>query len=59
MTSAFANLASGKNVGVQSRAGNDYLRHLVGSHVVLYRDTAGTLDIIRMLHQRVGVDLHL
>jgi len=58
MTSSFANLASGKNVGVQCLAGNDYLRHLVGSHVVFYRETAETRGIIRLLHQRMDVDRH-
>nr|WP_244101537.1 hypothetical protein [Burkholderia ambifaria] len=29
---------------------------MVGSHVVFYRETAESLDVIRVLHQRMDVD---
>nr|WP_323123832.1 hypothetical protein [Burkholderia alba] len=32
---------------------------MVGSHVVFYRATTATLDVIRVLHQRMDVDRHL
>lgn len=35
------------------------MRYLVGSHVVFYRETTHTLDVIRVLHQRMDVDRHL
>ncbi|MGZ7177587.1 type II toxin-antitoxin system RelE/ParE family toxin, partial [Burkholderia gladioli] len=33
--------------------------YLVGFHVVFYRETTTTLDVIRVLHQRMDVDRHL
>ncbi|MDW9232878.1 toxin ParE1 (plasmid) [Burkholderia cepacia] len=56
---AFERLARREWVGRPSRAGDVYWRYLVGSHVVFYRETADTLDVIRVLHQRMDVDRHL
>ncbi|KUY87676.1 MULTISPECIES: type II toxin-antitoxin system RelE/ParE family toxin [Burkholderia] len=56
---AFERLARREWVGRPSRAGEGYWRYLVGSHVVFYRETAETLDVIRVLHQRMDVDRHL
>ncbi|MBN3725524.1 type II toxin-antitoxin system RelE/ParE family toxin [Burkholderia sp. Ac-20379] len=55
----FEMLAQGKRVGKPSSARDDYLRYLVGSHVVFYREMPHTLDVIRVLHQRMDVDRHL
>jgi toxin ParE1/3/4 len=56
---AFERLARGEWAGRPSRARDDYRRYLVGSHVVFYRATTATLDVIRVLHQRMDVDRHL
>ncbi|AOI68737.1 type II toxin-antitoxin system RelE/ParE family toxin [Burkholderia ubonensis] len=56
---AFEQLARRERVGRPSRAREGYLRYLVGSHVVFYRETTETLDVIRVLHQRMDVDRHL
>nr|WP_244098424.1 type II toxin-antitoxin system RelE/ParE family toxin [Burkholderia ambifaria] len=57
--SAFERLAPREWRGRPSRAGNGYWRYMVGSHVVFYRETADSLDVIRVLHQRMDVDRHL
>lgn len=59
LSAAFERLARREWVGRPSRAGEGYWRYLVGSHVVFYRETAETLDVIRVLHQRMDVDRHL
>lgn len=59
LSAAFERLARGEWVGRPTRAGEGYSRYLVGSHVVFYRETAETLDVIRVLHQRMDVDRHL
>ncbi|KGE10506.1 type II toxin-antitoxin system RelE/ParE family toxin [Burkholderia gladioli] len=59
LVEAFERLARGDWVGRSSRASDDYRRYLVGSHVVFYRETTTTLDVIRVLHQRMDVDRHL
>lgn len=59
LVAAFERLARGDWIGRPSRARDDYRRYLVGSHVVFYRETTDTLDVIRVLHQRMDVDRHL
>ncbi|KVL25424.1 plasmid stabilization protein ParE [Burkholderia territorii] len=59
LAAAFERLARGEWLGRPSRAGVGYRRYTVGSHVVFYRETADTLDVIRVLHQRMDVDRHL
>lgn len=36
-----------------------YRRYGIGSHLVFYRDSADTVDIIRILHQRMDPTRHL
>ncbi|MDN7810788.1 type II toxin-antitoxin system RelE/ParE family toxin [Burkholderia gladioli] len=52
-------MAQGDWVGQPSRARDEYRRYLAGSHVVFYRETTTTLDMIRVLHQRMDVDRHV
>ncbi|QRR11759.1 type II toxin-antitoxin system RelE/ParE family toxin (plasmid) [Burkholderia sp. MS455] len=59
LAAAFDRLAAGEWVGRSSRAGDGCRRYPVGSHVVFYRETTETLDVIRVLHQRMDVDRHL
>ncbi len=59
LVAAFERLAGSQGLGRPSRAGAGYRRYPVGSHVVFYRETPDTLDVIRVLHQRMDVDRHL
>nr|WP_244103058.1 type II toxin-antitoxin system RelE/ParE family toxin [Burkholderia gladioli] len=52
-------MAQGDWVGQPSHARDEYRRYLAGSHVVFYRETTTTLDMIRVLHQRMDVDRHV
>ncbi|QCP54507.1 type II toxin-antitoxin system RelE/ParE family toxin [Trinickia violacea] len=52
-------LARGDKIGCVCTVRDGYCRYAVGSHVVFYRETDRTLDIIRILHQRMDVDRHL
>ena len=36
-----------------------YRRHPVGSHVLFYRVEGNMIDVVRILHKRMEVDLHL
>ncbi|KWK77701.1 type II toxin-antitoxin system RelE/ParE family toxin [Burkholderia ubonensis] len=59
LVTAFEALARGDKLGRPSRARDSYLRYLVGLHAVFYRETTHTLDVIRVLHQRLDVDRYL
>lgn len=39
------------------RAG--YRRHRAGSHLILYREVTGAIDIVRVLHERMDIGSHL
>ncbi|WP_270956536.1 type II toxin-antitoxin system RelE/ParE family toxin [Burkholderia pseudomallei] len=52
-------LARGDKMGRACTVRDGYLRYAVGSHVVFYRETDHTLDVIRVLHQRMDVERHL
>jgi toxin ParE1/3/4 len=36
-----------------------YRKYPVGSHVLLYREISGGVDIVRVLHQQMDYDRHL
>lgn len=36
-----------------------YLKLTVGAHLVFYRQTETSIDVIRLLHQRMDVETHL
>ncbi|WP_316252022.1 type II toxin-antitoxin system RelE/ParE family toxin [Paraburkholderia sp. 31.1] len=59
--SAFDNraLARGLKTGRICSVRAGYWRYTAGSHVIFYQDTDHTLDVIRILHQRMDVDRHL
>jgi len=52
-------LATGKRLGrpVDVRVG--YLKYLVGSHVIYFRDQNERLDVIRILHGKMDAERHL
>jgi toxin ParE1/3/4 len=56
---AFAAIAAGERKGrlIPERAG--YLKYAVGSHLVFYREGEATIDVVRVLHQRMDVERHL
>lgn len=56
---AFEALARSDKLGRPCVARDGYRRYPVGSHVVFYRETDRTLDVIRVLHQRMDVERHL
>ena len=58
LTLAFDALASGKRQGSPSVLPN-FQKYLCGSHVIYFLDYTDHLDIIRVLHQRQDVNLHL
>ncbi|WP_346779584.1 type II toxin-antitoxin system RelE/ParE family toxin [Burkholderia sp. Ac-20345] len=52
-------LARGEKVGRTCIVRDEYFRYAVGSHVVFYRETEYTIDVIRVLHQRMDIEQHL
>jgi toxin ParE1/3/4 len=52
-------LARGDKSGRVCSVRDGYLQYAAGSHIVFYRETARTLDVIRVLHQRMDIDRHL
>ena len=59
IASAIAGLASGRNIGQIADVREGYWKYTVGRHVVYFRSSASYLDVIRILHGRMDVDLHL
>ncbi|WP_396330475.1 type II toxin-antitoxin system RelE/ParE family toxin [Burkholderia anthina] len=52
-------LARGDKVGRSCVVRDGYFRYAVNSHVVFYRESDYTLDVIRILHQRMDIERHL
>lgn len=52
-------LARGEKTGRVCTVREGYLQYAAGSHIVFYRETETTLDVTRVLHQRMDVDRHL
>ncbi|WP_256870245.1 type II toxin-antitoxin system RelE/ParE family toxin, partial [Burkholderia cenocepacia] len=52
-------LARGKKAGRICVVRDGYFRYPAGSHVVFYRETDETIDVIRVLHQRMDIERHL
>ena len=59
ITAACESLAAGRARGrrVPQRLG--YLKLGVGSHIIFYRQDRALINVIRILHERMDVDLHL
>lgn len=49
------NLVKGRNADIR----NGYLKYAVGSHFIYYRQSASGVEIVRILHKRMDVGLHL
>lgn len=57
---AFVQLANGERNGrsIQHvRAG--FLKFSVGSHFIVYRQTRNAIDVVRVLHQRMDLEIQL
>lgn len=52
-------LADGSKTGRPVPVREGYYKYPVGSHFVFYRQSDASLDVIRILHQRMDVDSHL
>jgi toxin ParE1/3/4 len=52
-------LARGDKTGRACTVRDGYFQYAVGSHLVFWRETNATLDVIRILHQRMDVGRHL
>ena len=52
-------LASGTERGREVDVRSDYLKCLVGSHMIYFSDSAGQIEVIRVLHQRQDANLNL
>lgn len=56
---AVEGLASGRNVWQKSNVWEGYWKYPVGRHVIFFRNPAGFLDVIRILHEEMDINQHL
>lgn len=56
---AFADLASGTMKGRPVPWSVGYLRLLIGSHVIYYKDRPSHIEVVRVLHQSMDPQRHL
>ena len=59
IVAAIEGLASGSNIWQRADVREGYWKYKVGMHVVYFRSSDRYLDVIRILHGRMDVDLHL
>lgn len=59
IVAAFEGLAAGSKQGRPSNVREGDFKYAVGSHLVFYRRSETAIDIVRILHQRMDVTLHL
>jgi len=59
IVAAFEGLAAGTKVGRPVDIRDGYFKYAVGSHFVFYRQSDSSLDVIRILHQRMDTSAHL
>lgn len=52
-------LAGGTKVGRQCMVRDEYFQYAVASHIVFYRVQKQTLEVVRVLHQRMDVERRL
>lgn len=56
---AFEDLATGERIGTKVALRDGYFRYLVGSHAIFYKHSDTGIDVIRVLHQAMNVDIRL
>ena len=59
LVTSFEGLASGTKRGRDVDVRPDYLKCLVGSHIIYFRDDGDQIEVIRVLHQRQDADRNL
>ncbi|MCB8839564.1 type II toxin-antitoxin system RelE/ParE family toxin [Aurantimonas sp. VKM B-3413] len=59
MTAACESFSAGRARGRRVPERQGYLKLGVGSHIIFYRQDGAWIDVIRILHERMDVDLHL
>ena len=59
LVATFEGLASGTKRGREVDVRSDYLKCPAGSHMIYFRDEGDQIAVIRVLHQRQDVSLHL
>ena len=59
LVGTMAALARGEKAGHPCLVRDGYFQYAVGSHIVFWRETDVTLDVIRVLHPRMDVGRHL
>jgi toxin ParE1/3/4 len=59
LVATFEGLASGTKRGRDVDVCPDYLKCLVGSHTIYFRDSGDQIEVIRVLHQRQDADRNL
>lgn len=59
LMAAIVALASGSRIGRAVDIREGYFKHPVGSHVIFYRRSDASIDVVRILHQRMDVSRHL
>ena len=59
VVAACRDLAERRVVGRSVAIRQGYLKYVVGSHVIFYRESEGRLDIMRLLHRMMDFDRHL
>jgi len=56
---AIEGLASGRIIGQRTDIKEGYWKYTVGMHIVFFRCLNDYLDVIRILHGRMDMDMHL
>ena len=56
---AIEGLASGSKIGQRTDVRDGYWKYRVGMHVIFFRCLDDYLDVIRVLHGSMDVDMHL
>ncbi len=56
---AFEALATGMKAGRPIDVRDGYFKYAIGSHFVFYRQSDSSLDIVRILHQRMDTSAQL
>lgn len=59
LVSAMNELARGTKTGRDCGVRDEYFQYAVGSHLIFYRVTNTTVDVTRILHQRMDLKRHL
>ena len=57
--SAFESLAHGQRMGRISDVREGYFKYAIGLHMIYFKQSDLSIDIIRVLHQRMDVSRHL